>query len=148
MEQPEQTDSPMSMSTSTPTSTTSTTSAMDLHSSASTGTTGSVELTEDVVTQVINSSPASAHQDIWAGSQAINYSPSGNFTRLHMSTGGKLPGIAIFSRPITVRHEGYTPKVQRLGTITGPVSLIRSKQQCGLRNSFKWYAIHNYIIYL
>ena len=36
-----------------------------------------------------------------------------------MSTGGKLPGIATFSRPMTVRHEGYTPKVQRLGTITG-----------------------------
>ena len=94
---------------------------MDLHSSASTGTgtTGSVELTEDVVTQVINSSPASARQDIQPGSQAINYSFSGNFTRLDMSTGGKLPGIATFSRPMTVRHEGYTPKVQRLGTIAG-----------------------------
>ena len=59
---------------------------MDLHSSASTstGTTGSVELTEDVVTQVINSSPASAHQDIWVGGQAINYSFSGNFTGLDM----------------------------------------------------------------
>ena len=64
MEQPKQTESPMSMSTSTLMSTTSSTSAMDLHSSAGTGTTGSVELTEDVVTQVINSSPASAHQDI------------------------------------------------------------------------------------
>ena len=123
MEQPKQTDSPMSMSmsmsTSTSMSTASTTSAMDLHSSActGTGTTGSVELTEDVVTQVINSSPASGHQDIWAGGQAINYSSSGNFTGLDMSTGGKLPGIATFSRPMTVTHEGYIPKVQRLGTI-------------------------------
>ena len=120
MEQSKQTDSPTSMSTSTSMSTASTISAMDLHSSTSTGTTGSVELIEDVVTQVINSSPASVHQDIWAGSQAINYSSSGNFTRLNMSTGGKLPGIATFSRPMTVTHEGYTPKVQRLGTITGP----------------------------
>ena len=37
-----------------------------------------------------------------------------------MSTGGKLPGIATFSRPMTVTHERYTQKVQRLGTITGP----------------------------
>ena len=81
---------------------------------------GSVELTEDAITQVINSSPASVHQDIWAGSQAINYSSSGNFTGFDMSTGGKLPGIATFSRPMTIRHEGYAPKVQRLGTITGP----------------------------
>ena len=100
MEQPKQTDNPnTSMSTSTSTSTASTTSAMDLHSSAGTGTgtgtTGSVELTEDV-TQVINSSPASGHQDTWDGSQAINYCSSGNFTRLNMPTGGKLPGIATF----------------------------------------------------
>ena len=90
MEQPEQTDSPTSMSMSTSTSTANTTSAMDLHSSTSTGTgtMGSVELTEDVVTQVINSLPASAHQDIQAGGQVINYSSSGNFTRLDMSTGG------------------------------------------------------------
>ena len=138
------------MSTSTLMSTASTTSAMDFHSSTGSGTgiTGSVELTEDVVTQVINSSPASVHQDIWAGSQAINYSSSGNFTCLDMSTGGKLPGIATFSRPMTVTHEGYTPKVKAEYNNWTAISLTRSKQQCDLGKSFKWHTIHKYIIYL
>ena len=52
------------------------------------------------------STSTSTSTDIQAGSQAINYSSSGNFTRLDMSTGGKLSGIATFSRPMTVMHEG------------------------------------------
>ena len=105
------------------TSTEMTTSAMDVYSSTSTSrsTTDSVQLTKDVVTQVICSSPDSAHQEIHGGSHAINLSSSGNFTGLHMSTGGTLPGIASSSRPMTVPvvHDAYRPNFQRFGTITG-----------------------------
>ena len=115
MEQTKQTDTPMSMpiSMSTSTFTEMTTSAWDVHSSTSTSTstTGSVQLTKDVVTQVISSSPASVHEDIWGGSQVINLSSCGNFTRVDMSTGGTLPGIASFHRPMTVAHEVYRPNV-------------------------------------
>ena len=123
MEQTEQTDPPMSasmsMSTSTSTFTEMTTSAINVHSSTNTSTTSSIPLSEDVVMQVINSSPASVHEDIWGGSQAINFSSSCTFTGVDMSSGGMLPGIASFCRPMTVAHEAYRPNVQRLGTITG-----------------------------
>ena len=141
----------MSMSTSMSTSTFTemTTSVIDVHSFTSTSTTGSVQLTEDVVTQVISSSPASVQEDIWGDSQVINLSSSGNFTRVDMSTGGTLPGIASYSRPMTVAHEAHRPNVQRFRYHHwAAVSLTKGKWQCSVRKSFKCPRIHKYIIYL
>ena len=88
--------------------TTTPTSSVDVDVAQATSHPSTVQLTEDIITKVINA-PVSVHQDNVSATHAVNLT-----SNMDMST-APLPGMSTFTTPMTPPVEAYQPSFQRLG---------------------------------